>query len=335
MDPISQYQQFYQNPTIQKLGKERRWTISGKLPKSPDGRERGKVPLNIHNIIAIMEGRPAQVCGARTRDEQSLTDLETITTKVPDATNCTFYLDCEMDEVMVLDIEKTCPPELRDKLLTLLPRALYAEYSMSGKGYHLILPLPENFYDYPNASGRTVVRHPKGYYEFLLSHYVTFTRHVLVDHPSTEDAVHIEPTCLEEVYEELAVQQKDIATVAFNVEEERPDIPHLDELVERLVNPKPHSRFARTLKDYDHDHSSYEFGYIGHLYFRLRQILKASVYKKAHTYSESDCIWIVYLAIDQILDHREKHDEVRNEIPMLMDRVRYVVSPDFQKKKEL
>src|SRR5690606_30995836 len=66
--------------------------------------------------------------------------------------------------------------------LLALPETIYSETSMSGHGYHLVTPLPENFRDHKEAVGRKVLRHEKGWYEILLEHWATFTRR-----PITED----------------------------------------------------------------------------------------------------------------------------------------------------
>src|SRR5699024_2889070 len=96
---------------------------------------------------------------------------------LPNAANHALRLNALVDRVAVLDIEKTCPDELKEALCRL--PALYRERSMSGQGVHLVLPLPDSFEDFRDAAAKRVVKGPHGWYEILLGHYVTFTRDVL------------------------------------------------------------------------------------------------------------------------------------------------------------
>ena len=114
-----------------------------------------------------------KVVGASFKDgNMPLVDLYDVRNILPNATNAAYSLNQALDDFIVLDIEPRCPIEIRDTLLT-LPYE-YAELSMSGAGFHLIFRKPATKYEEILMS-KPAIREENGYYEFLLTHYVTFT----------------------------------------------------------------------------------------------------------------------------------------------------------------
>lgn len=180
--PALAFPDFYTNPHIRsRLAAQRLWTVS----------DTSKRPVDIVSALATSQcprcGRPdcADVHGAQLSDaDAQLLTLDELTTALPNASNVATHLDWRSSGLMVLDIEPECPAEVVDQLLRLVtgntaspvPSALYSEVSGSGRGYHLLLPVPSNIASFPRAARAIKLQHPQRWYEVLLYHWTTFTR---------------------------------------------------------------------------------------------------------------------------------------------------------------
>lgn len=160
---------FYDNPAIRSLARSARWTVSGRLG-DPGDDSKGKAPIDIVELVET-----GRLRGAFATDETCLMPLEDLIRALPLAANHAFFLRARTDGLLMVDIEPDCPPGIAADLIA-LPEIVYSEVSMSGRGFHLLAPLPTNFWDYPVAAAKTVLREEHGWYEFLLEHWVTFTR---------------------------------------------------------------------------------------------------------------------------------------------------------------
>lgn len=295
-DPHSAFPEFYDNPIIRAIADLPRWTVS----------DNEKVPINMRELIA--SGR---VWGAHEISDECLVRLDELTGVLPTAANNAFYLRAQTDGFIVLDIEKTCPPDIARRLLA-LPN-LWAEPSMSGKGYHLVMPLPSNFWDYPIAVSKRVLKEEHGYYEILLDHWVTFTRIAMPT--SSLPAKNFEHGAWETVYAELAQDAVEAPVSEFDISVDRPSIPRAEQIVE-LMTRRP---LEKSPEDFHNDHSRFEFSALGILYNRLKTILIAVGEADDTIYDESAQSWLVYDAAVQLLPPRDKHEEIRNGMPLLLN----------------
>ncbi|MET0887245.1 MAG: hypothetical protein ABWX92_12410 [Mycetocola sp.] len=296
-DPLQVFPEFYNNSIISAIADIPRWTVS----------DSEKVPINMRELMAT-----GRIWGAHENTEECLVTLDELTTFLPTAANNAFYLRAQTDGFAVLDIEKTCPPEKAAELLK-IPN-LFVEYSMSGKGYHLILPLPANFWDYPIATGKKVLQEEHGWYEILLDHFVTFTRSVVpADRLPQPD---YEPGAWEALYASLAMNAVEAPASEFDLSSERPEIVRGEQILE-LMTRRP---LEKTLEDFNGDYSRFEFSTLGTLYNRLKPILVAIMDAERNAvFDESAKSWLIYEAATRMVPHREKHDEVRNGVPLLLN----------------
>lgn len=296
-DPHSVFPEFYTNPIIGAIADVPRWTVS----------DNEKVPINMRELMT-----GGNIWGAHEISDECLVTLGDMTSFLPNAANNAFYLRAQTDGFLLLDIEPACPPEVVIELLK-IPN-LYAEYSMSRKGYHLILPLPANFWEYPIATEKRVLKEEHGWYEILLDHWVTFTREVIpADRLPQQD---FEPGAWERLYAQLAEKAVEAPAVEFDLSAERPNIPRIEQILE-LMTRKP---LEKTLDDFHGDNSRFEFSALGVLYNRLAPILVAIAdVEPDAVLDESVKSWLIYEAATQILPHREKHDEIRNGLPLLLN----------------
>lgn len=315
LDPRAQFPEFYSNPVVQALADQPRWTVS----------DNEKVPINMRELMET-----GRIWGAHETDDTCLVTLDELTSFLPAAANNAFYLHAQSDGVLVLDIEKTCPPDVAARLVAM--PSVYAERSMSGLGWHLVMPLPSNFWQYPIATSKRVLKQEQGHYEILLDHWVTFTRNV-VPHV---DAGPGSPAMLawEALYAELASAAVETPVVEFEVAVATPDVPRVDQIVGLLTRPG----LDKTAADFGGDDSRFEFSTLGTLYNRLTNILQAvrDVERDA-VYDEPVQAWFVYEAATRLLPHRDKHDEIRSGVPLLLSSAQALVGrrvADEARKKE-
>lgn len=301
IDPDALFPEFYTNESVQLLADRPRWTVSDK----------DKTPINLRELM-----NSGRLWGAHEISETCLVTLDELKGFLPNATNNAFYLQAQTDGLVVLDIEKTCPPDIAAELLG-ISETLYSELSMSGKGYHLLLPLPPNFWDYPVATGKKVLREEHGWYEILLAHWVTFTRTpVPAERYAGPDQDELpRPADWAELYAGLAEKAVEAATVELDISVEKPEIPREAQILE-LMTRQPHKR---ELSKFHGDHSRWEFSILGVLYNRLAAILVAVKDVVDHPYDEGDQAWLLYLAAEKVIPPRDKHEEYRNGMPLLLN----------------
>lgn len=296
-DPRSDYPEFYNNPIIGAIADIPRWTVS----------DSEKMPINMRELVD--SGR---IWGAHEITDACLVTLDEMVTALPNAANNAFYLRAQTDGFVVLDIEKTCPPEVSRELLKIA--SLYGEYSMSGLGYHLVLPLPANFWDFPIATGKRVLKETHGWYEILLDHWVTFTRKPVS--PGDLPTPTFEAGAWEKLYASLAVDAVEAPTTEFQMAEERPEIPRREQILE-LMTRRP---LEKSLEDFGGDFSRFEFSALGSLFNRLKPIIPAiKDAEPAAVLDEGVKAWLIYEAATQMLPYRDKHDEIRNGMPLLLN----------------
>lgn len=325
VDPRTTFPDFYQNPAIATLASACRWTISGRIGEleSKDGSTpTNKAPIDVRHLID-----ERRVRGAWEISPTCLVTLEELTREIPGAANTAFYLQAHNDGLMVIDIESGCPDQIAMELLQ-LPGILYSELSMSGRGYHLVTALPENFDDFPVAAGKRVLRQEDGHYEILLDHFATFTRTPIPDHVLARSAATPPGrfASIEDLYAELAekaVDSLNVSPTAVATDEQMPDIPFAEDIIARtLVSCDGH---LRDPSRFNHDMSRWEFSVLGSLYGWLRtQITMFSA--MGVEYDSGDHAWLLYGAARKVIPYRQKHSQTRNGRPYLLDRAAALVA---------
>lgn len=292
MKTWADFPDFYDNVVIRSIASNPKWTVS----------DHNKRPINARHMI-----QTHNVVGATKADATCLVTLREILDYIPNVTNHAYHVDVYEDEFVIVDIEKKADDDTRDWLLGL--PYLYGEYSLSGKGYHLILPKPKNFDNFPHATVKKKLQHKEGTYEILLNHYVTFTRNMLPPQKNPR-------TRIEDVYAELADQAStlNLSNLAA-IDTDKPEIPKEDRIFQAL------HRVKYTPKDvtaYD-DLSRLEFGTLMAFANRLERLLKSNEFS-GHTYTDTEKAWLLYDLAKNALEPRDKHNEMRNGMPFLLFR---------------
>lgn len=357
-DPIGQFPDFYTNDTIAAIGRHRLWTVSDNLKRPVD-----IVSALDQDEICPRCGMPGctTVHGAQVHlaDEQLLT-LDELTQQLPTASNAATHLDWEHDQVMVLDIEPDCPPEVTRQLLRLVTGnsandtapALYNEVSMSGRGYHIVLPVPEAMFSLPGVAQRTKLQHPNRWFEVLMYHWITFSRKPI--DPVILEQAAADPAGDNITWDALFTQLAQIAPGGRQVGQAMTDIQagqaldgDLTEREQLLVAgalDRHHRAWNKSLRDdFGGDTSRWEFSILCSLAAHTRTLLQihavADTVAAAHavaahraadhtdappalgTPAEMDrgqALRIMYTAALQAVPHRSKHDGTRNGLPYLL-----------------
>ena len=303
-------------PFIPSIADNRRWTVS-------DAKD--KKPMDMRRLL-FGDTKP---CGAKYQDERSLCSLSEIAQRANILLDrpvyshlslpLTYYCKAVEAKFCILDIEKTCPDDVRQRLLKM--PYLYGERSSSGKGIHLLFPLPKHYLDYSAAMQKPTLKEEHRWYEILLNHYSIFTVNML-DPPSNPNGAE----SFDELFYELAAQAKEVHAVAVDLAKSGPNVaePIKDALIRNLVTYG--KTYKKTPADFHNDMSTYEFGVIGYLYARLKYLTR----NQKDKYTANDKIWLLYEAVKQTLPHRSKHDEIRNGLPYLLSETKTCVARNEQ-----
>lgn len=296
-DPKKEFPVFYNSQFVKDCGKLKRWSISNEK----------KVPIDM-DVLETEE----RMVNLSVYSYPHLKTIDECLEICPVLSNHMFYLQAEVDNYVVLDIEPNCPDDLRQNFLKM--NFVYAETSMSGKGLHLVFKLPKCFNEYPNAQTKPAMQEEHKYYEIHLKHNVTFTRNAIDAEPGSEP--------FEPLFRQMCELQKPPIENIADISGERPEMPKALSLFEKLLFSKS-ADYNKTLKDHENNNSVYDFNMALH-YVKKILLLKdqAMVMKKLKTdgeeFTEEQIIWLVYELLQEKLPHREKHDEQRCGLPYLL-----------------
>lgn len=287
-------QDFINNDVICQLAVKPYWTVNID----------GKKPLDIvaYDTMKVIRGAQNESC---------LTDLNNllrIVNAIPQ--QFVYSLNAPRDGFVVLDIEKTCPDEIKDRLLDL--PFLYGDISMSGKGCHLVFPCPP--LDEVTIN-KVAMKEEHGYYEVLIHHFVTFTNFTMLPRYDASNA----PIQFQQIWDELKSTQR-LATkteMEFDIDSVKLDFPQYDVLKDAIIRNFK-QRFRKRPDDYGGDMSRYEFAVIGSVRVSTNLILDVPVFARKIKLDEMQKIMLVYQIVTEILEPREKHNEIRDGKPMLL-----------------
>ena len=286
-----------ENQVIQKIKDNKRWTIS----------DQNKVPINFVRLRDL-----GRVEGAYMPDHTCLSTLEDVASFPFKNPKYAYFIRSEIDKICVLDIESSCPDDIKEWLLS-VPH-LYAERSLSGLGYHLILDLPEEFDSYPDYIKNKISLSEKPYYEILLEHYVTFTGDE-VDLSNREKT-----TSIDEVFQRLIkTQKKKEETKSVKISHiDLEDIPKANEvilIVNNNTNEIDPSRYLNPTGEVDN--SKYEYAYACAILRQTKRVLKLNKFKNLK-YDDNKIITLSAKILESRLTYRKKHSTTRSNIPWLL-----------------
>jgi hypothetical protein len=331
VDPRAIFPSFYDNPAIRALATACRWTISGRLGELDDEDSGRKAPIDVRHLLdgcnpGCRHAGPLR--GAFALDATCLLTLDQLAETLPNAANAAFYLQAPSDGLIVIDVEPGCPPDVAADILR-LPGILYSELSMSGRGFHLVAPLPANLHDFPIAADKRVLREEHGWYEILLDHWCTFTRNPvpqrIVEHVAARPASD-RFSSMADLYADLAAKAKpsiSIPSTAVGTDGEMPDIPYAEAIVEQTLAGSRDR--LKTPEHFDNDRSRWEFSVLGVLYTGMQLPLRT--YRSfGAQFSSGDEAWLLYKTSLAVIELRPKHAQMRNGRPFLLDRAAALVA---------
>lgn len=308
MNPLwMNYLSFYNHPFIMSIKDNEAWTVSDK----------NKRPMDIKGFI-----ENERLFGATEPTKKCLTTLPSLIETIPNAVNHTYYINSYRDNFIILDVEKTCPDELKEEFLKL--PFIYGETSMSGQGYHLVFYKDDLFENFPDLKSKTKMQDEDRYYEILINHWVTFTRNMIEPPAEPEGSIS---TWFNKLAENENQKMIDFDASEFEIVDPN-DIPEYMFLYE---NTKKRTNYNKTRSDFKDDDSRYEFGYAGHIVAVLWKMLSLSnILRTGHEYTVSEKAQIAYDVFVDLIPHRSKHDSKRGNVPYLM----YIIQIQVQKKEK-
>lgn len=308
------YEQFSNHPFIKQIANNEKWTISTK----------DKIPVDMYILMYRH-----YIAGAKYNDNLSLVSLPTLNNTIPNAANYAYYLNSIIDNFVVLDIEPKCPDDLKEKFLKM--NALYIEKSMSGKGIHMVFPLPKDILNkYPNAQTKRVFKDKQnGYYEILLNHYITFTGNIIQRPENTK----INTTAFNELFEQMASEQINVQRTNVDFDEIKPVETKLIDKVFELLKTAA-DRYYKKPSDFANDMSRWEYAYVSYLNAKLYSITQVSSIKEDHIYDDAEKTWILYTIVKETIPYRSKHDETRYGLPWLIYLIREVMAKSNTKQNK-
>lgn len=360
---IKEHPEFYRNKTINRLADIPHWTFSGPVsldaPSDSPLKDR-KAPINARAWVEQQLWFPARPADADTQ-LYTLIDLVGL---IPSLPNHAFHNNVDLTDVIILDIEADCPDETRDRLTTLLvdtpdhpSPVLYSETSMSGKGYHLVLPLPENYYEdaMQVAASKAKVQMPDRSHEILLRHWVTFTRNPVPDWVTNHARAWMDrhpddiPTWTDIYAGIAAVAKPTILHTTTNPAEiiaaldrrenpgENPDnadngadavdAPGSTRALVDRVTSEFRDSYDKTPDDFDNDMSRWEFSQLGKLSRVLIDKLTLDVTVGiSPAVTPDDLTALLYLCALDVIPHRPKHDGRRSGMPFLLSQAQAMIA---------
>lgn len=308
-DAKLEFPEFYNSDFVKRCGPNRRWTVSNNK----------KIPIRMDVL-----DEKGEIKNLVDYSYPSLDSLDECLRIIPNAANHTYVLNALVDGYVVLDIEPTCPEQIKKKLLN-MPYE-YGEISMSGSGYHLVFPLPKCLYDYPDAVQKKAMQEKNKYYEIHLAHNITFTRNAIPDSPGTEP--------FEPLFAQLCSEQKPSVSCDFDIDEEEPEIPMKDALMRGIKNG---TKYNKKPEDFPNDKSGYEFGLMMFIAKKMSFVMETVPFQRqGHQYTDNERAWIVYLVAKELIPYREKHDNhIINGLPYLLHSAMNAVASFDEKQRKL
>ena len=248
----------------------------------------------------------------------------------------TLYVDSQSQSIYIIDIEKTCPKEIRQQILLALHDEIkYIEYSLSGKGYHLIV-------DISTAESLQTTKYKK-WFEILTNHHCTFTQNetdiktafyddVDCNEFITDDDKDVElldalksPVTAYDFYKLISSTTGTKLTIneSASLEEYRKVAATFDNRHADLFGLMCDMDYTKTVDgDFHGDYSCYEFGYASKLHYLLRRLSQDMIDADCRHYTidvtKEQSIMLVYMVLKQMIAPREKHKELRNGLPWLL-----------------
>lgn len=312
---------FLKHNGINDLVEETIWTISNSK----------KIPQNIVDLILL-----DKESNAYNHTEEYLTSarllVDCLADKNLEPNNLACFLDTIITNYAVIDIEPKCPDVIKEKFLNLKDDCIkYKEVSLSGKGIHLFIEITnETFEKYPILLEKTVIKEKHGWYELLLSHYVTFTMKEIESYSDIEkyDEEYIDVySSIDDILEYLTSTTKITNSESIDIEiltdENVENLPGYNRLYSLGLDKI--KEYTKTPEDFSNDMSRYEFGIASYLMYNLKNMTNISYVKIKHEYTNDEIIYIGYKILTETLTPRKKHKQKREKLPWLYYLVKRVV----------
>lgn len=340
---------FANNPIVKRLTSDPQWTMSDNL----------KRPVDAEHLLAT-----GDVINASLDGPSPLVTLDRI--DADDrlaAVNRAYRLHARDNRVIAIDVEPEASDAMKESVLNFPSH--YTELSKNG-GVHLFILVPEDLVDDNNRymfDDLSVFKEPvpKGesrpaHFEVMFNdHYITFTKRMLVDKPAANfvqdlDAKAKLKAFLDQMVE-LDKERKKNREIAKQYKVEMYDKSIDDDTMQAIQTfielrgfdrPKMQAG-EKTADDYGGDKSLYESSTASSIashVIRIHRMAKTTISFSdiAYKLKDSDLIYAVYLILKDIIPHRDKHDETRDDLPWLVyvakNAYEYIKAQDAKERRD-
>lgn len=310
------YDSLMQNEHLRLLADQPYWTISdaNKMPVSIASLRAHYGPRQL--MFKDKDGNERAYYGASFKKPEDMETLHGLMKFFPSAPNFAFYLHDD-GEYAVLDIEPSATDDIK-KMMLATPW-LYAEKSMSGKGYHILIKYPTDMLRiFPDAHKPTL-KSDDSTYELHLAHWLTFTGDV-VEKDDTWGTVSM-TSALTDLFRAQKVSAKVTIQGMEPIEDPEDSIPKYAAICHALCSQMRY--YGKRLADFSYDQSRYDMSL---LYYMTRQFIFLSNNPDApfdiRDYTISEIATIIGMSVHHYqaeagLD-RKKYYETRDGLPFLI-----------------
>lgn len=326
---------FSQNPLISKLSADPNWTVS-------DNKKR---PVNAKILLETYQLFNAKLDEKKDWPLVTLPELDA--DKNLDCVNRAYRLRARENRVIAIDVEPIAPNWMKHQVLNF--PAQYTELSKNG-GVHALILVPEYLINEDNRylfDDLSVFKEPvpkdnngkdlrSAFFEVIFNdHYLTFTKRMLTEKPCAD-------------YENDPVARQFLVSFLINILEmdqkrkaEREVIRQYQiDMIDRELDEKKQAdirsflnmeifekarskSIERKANDFAGDTSRYEMSVASGIAYYVIQNHKIALdtnssRELAESLSEKDLAYAIYLMLKDVVPHREKHDEYRNDMPWLL-----------------
>lgn len=310
---LQQAPEFFNHPFIRSIANTPCWTISGHV------NDTDKCPIDIAELYWNH-----RVIGCSTKNKNSSATLyqtlDVINRINPGAlpANHAFNMDTLRDNFVLIDVEPECPDELKQKFLQL--PCIYMEKSMSGKGIHIVMPVPEEYKQSEEMKELTKLQANTRYYEVMFCHWVTFTRNII--HQTT---VAPDDSFFHKILKGLWAEHKTTIQYSWdgsdtnNLNNIDPySIPGAKEMLSILLKDDVNT-YKEPDDDMREDTSRYVFSIAGHYCNVMEKLMKSSWIRNIKAdYNDREKAVILHAAIKDRVPQREKNTSRRGNMTWLM-----------------
>lgn len=271
-----------------RIANDRAWSLTD---------PRDKRPMSLASIERVFHGEEDKIRGLQSSEAYTLDDVKRFVAKYGVKNPLyAYHVNAYVTNIAVLDIESTCPDNIKENLCS-IPTP-YMETSMSGKGIHSLIVIPNAYMcEFPQLTERERLIYPDHIFELLLSHWVTFTGNQLQQIP-TQNPMSVK-SLISEMCKYVALKEETTTTCDFV------NIPDIDDVTEASAI-LTYLMTKKIIPPQTDDISQREFITCQRYYNALEWFL----YMQHISLTPQEKVAVIKYIAEQKLEWRQKHEKI-------------------------